>query len=186
MAIPLNLPRPPNPDKPPPRRRSVMGKVARGAGWLASGPLDWAGVRRIRRSATFIGDLATLLRHGPSRDDRFRIEEDGAFDRAATASLYGLSIEEFDQRLLARRRQTARIAYASFALACAFFLAWLWQALSSPWTTARLVSTVEFLPFSGLFLLIAFYNALLNFQIRVGRTASWREYLGTSLPFLPS
>jgi len=72
MAIPLNLPRPPNPGKPPRRRRSVMGKVARGAGWLASGPLDWAGVRRIRRSATFIGDLATLLRHGPSRDDRFR------------------------------------------------------------------------------------------------------------------
>jgi len=55
----------------------------------------------------------------------------------------------------------------------------------SPWTAMRVVLAVEFLPFCALFFLLAFYNALLNFQIRIGRTASWREYLSTKEPFLP-
>jgi hypothetical protein len=44
---------------------------------------------------------------------------------------------------------------------------------------------LEFLPFCALFYLLAFYNALLNFQMRIGRAASWREYLATSEPFWP-
>jgi hypothetical protein len=43
----------------------------------------------------------------------------------------------------------------------------------------------EFLPFLSLFLLVAFYNALLNFQIRMRRSASWREFLLTDDGFLP-
>jgi hypothetical protein len=43
----------------------------------------------------------------------------------------------------------------------------------------------EFLPFLSLFLLVAFYNALLNFQIRVRRSAGWREFLSTEEGFFP-
>ena len=32
---------------------------------------------------------------------------------------------------------------------------------------------------------LAFYNALINFQIRSGRRATWREYLLTNRGFLP-
>ena len=53
------------------------------------------------------------------------------------------------------------------------------------WTISRMVLSVEFLPFCVLFFLVAFYNALLNFQIRTRRQATWREYLLTSESFWP-
>jgi hypothetical protein len=50
----------PRSSEPPPedrkKRRSFFGKIFRGTGWLAAGPVDWAGTRRIRRGWSFIGD----------------------------------------------------------------------------------------------------------------------------------
>jgi glucan phosphoethanolaminetransferase (alkaline phosphatase superfamily) len=94
-------------------------------------------------------------------------------------------VPELERRLKIRRRQTALIAYATFVLASIFLAAWVCEALSSPWTAARVALALEFLPFCALFFLLAFYNALLNFQIRIGRAASWREFLATSEPFWP-
>ena len=48
-----------------------------------------------------------------------------------------------------------------------------------------MVLSVEFLPFCVLFFLVAFNNALLNFQIRMRRLATWRDYLLTSESFWP-
>ena len=185
MAIPIQNPGP-NPPRPvPAKRRSVFVNALRGVGGMASGPVDWMGVQRIRRSASLIGDLWAMVRRGPRRDERFKTEE-GRFDLTATAFSYGLSVEELEARLALRRRQTARIAYATAVLGCLFLLAWLWRALSSPWAEVRLSSAASFLPFCVLFLLVAFYNALLNFQLRIGRVAGWREYLMTNERFWPS
>ncbi|MBN9560490.1 MAG: hypothetical protein J0H14_07130 [Alphaproteobacteria bacterium] len=169
----------------PARRRSIFGRAIRGVGWLAAGPVDWIGTRRIARSWSFIRDLAATLRRGPRDDDRFKTEAGGGFDVDATAFTCGLSVAELEARLAASRKQTARIAYATFALAWMFLLGWLWSALSSPWSAARIASALNFLPFCALFFLVAFYNALLNFQIRIRRKASWREYLATAEPFWP-
>ncbi|HUN38812.1 MAG TPA: hypothetical protein VMU81_00835, partial [Acetobacteraceae bacterium] len=70
-------------------------------------------------------------------------------------------------------------------LACLFLLAWVHAALSTRWTTSRMVLSVEFLPFCVLFFLVGFYNALLNFQIRARRLVTWRAYLLTSASFWP-
>ena len=183
MPIPLGSPLPPAP--PPGRRRSFVKRMFRGAGWLSAGPMDWAGTGRVRRGWSLIGDLATILRAGPGRDQRFKTEDCGVFDARATAFSYGLSVPQLEQRLLARRRQTARIAYTTFALGWLFLVGWLLRALGSPLTTTRVMSALYFLPFCGLFFLIAFHNALLNFQIRSGRLASWHEYLATSERFWP-
>ena len=59
------------------------------------------------------------------------------------------------------------------------------SALSAPLTGSRLIVALEFLPFCALFFLMAFHNALINFQIRMGRTAGWREYLTTDDQFFP-
>jgi hypothetical protein len=167
------------------KRRSLLGRVFRSIGWLSAGPIDWVGLRGISRGASFIRDLCVTLRIGARRDPRFRASEDGGYDLEATAFLHGISLFELERRLKVRRRQTARIAYATFALGCIFLTAWMCEALLSPWTTMRVVLALEFLPFCALFFLLAFYNALLNFQIRIGRTASWREYLATDEPFWP-
>jgi hypothetical protein len=159
--------------------------VFRSIGWLSAGPIDWVGLRGISRGASFIRDLCVTLRIGARRDPRFRASEDGGYDLEATAFLHGISLLELERRLKVQRRQTARIAYVTFALGCIFLTAWMCEALLSPWTAMRVVLALEFLPFYALFFLLAFYNALLNFQIRIGRTASWREYLATDEPFWP-
>lgn len=142
-------------------------------------------MRRIRCGWSFIGDLVCILRGGPARDARFKTEDGGVFDVHATAFSYGMSVPELEARLRSRRLQTARIAYATFALAWLFLCSWIWHAVASPLTAMRVTSALYFLPFCGLFFLIAFYNALLNFQIRTGRLASWRAYLATTETFWP-
>lgn len=169
----------------PQRRRSLLGRAFGSIGWLCSGPVHWAGLRGISRSASFIRDLCATVRFDPERDGRFRTSVDACFDLTATAFSFGISVAELERRLKVRRRQTALIAYATFALACIFLAAWVCETLSSPWTAARIALALEFLPFCALFSLLAFYNALLNFQIRVGRAASWREFLATNEPFWP-
>ena len=167
------------------KRRSLLGRAFRSIGWLCSGPVHWAGLRGISRTASFIRDLCATVRSGSQRDGRFRTSGDACFDLTATAFSYGISVPELERRLKVRRRQTALIAYATFALGCIFLTAWICEALVSPWTAMRVVLALEFLPFCALFLLLAFYNALLNFQIRVGRSAGWREYLSTDKSFWP-
>ena len=167
------------------KRRSPLRRMFRGIGWLSAGPVDWTGRRGISRGASFIRDLIVALRFASQSDPRFRTSEDGCFDVEATAFLHGISVFELQRRLALRRRQTARIAYATFALGCIFLTAWVCEALSSPWTAGRIVLALEFLPFCALFFLLALYNAFLNFQLRIGRAASWREYLATRKPFCP-
>ena len=185
MAIPLGDPGLSPPPQPTSKRWSVFRRAFRGAGWVGGSIPDWMGVRRISRSGAFIGHLLGLLRGGPRRDDRFKVGEGGRFNLPGAALAYGVSVSELEARLVAQRRRTARIAYAAFALACLFFAGWLWQALSSPWNAVRIASMVYFLPFCALLVLVGFYHALLNFQIRIGRMASWREYLATDEPFWP-
>lgn len=176
---------PAQPSPGPRKRRSVFGRLFRGVGWLAAAPIDWIGVHRIARSASLIRATVVSLRTRPRGDTRFKTEENGDFDLKTTAFRYRLLIPELQARLSARRRQTKLIAYASVALAWAFLLAWVWQAMSAPLTPARIASALNFLPFCVLFFLVAFYNALLNYQIRTGRMACWREYLLTGKPFWP-
>ncbi len=166
-------------------RRSLIRRTWRGIGWVSGGPADWAGTSSIRGGASMIGRFLGAARSQPERDRRFKIEAEGWFDLQATAFSYGMTMPQLEARLVSRRRQTAVIAYGTFVLACLFFLAWLRSAMAIQWAAFRLMSMLEYLPFCLLFFLIAFYNALVNFQIRVGRTASWREYLSTNQAFWP-
>jgi hypothetical protein len=167
------------------RRHGLLGRAFRGIRWLSAGPVEWVGLRAISRGASLVRDLSVILRSGARRDAGFRTSEDGGFDLEATAFLHGRSVFELERRLRVRRRQTAYIAYATSALGGIFLTAWVFEVLLSPWTAGRVFLALEFLPFCVLFFLLAFYNALLNFQIRIGRIASWREYFATSEPFWP-
>ena len=167
------------------KERGLFRRIFRGVGWLSAVPADWLGVTHVRRGASAIHLLAGKLRVRAARDRRFKREPAGGFDLQATAFSYGMSVVELEARLSLRRRQTATMAYATFALAVGFLLAWLHEALHTELTASRLALALYFLPFCLLFFLIAFYNALLNFQIRTRRTAGWREYLTTEEAFLP-
>jgi hypothetical protein len=170
----------------PRRRRSFFGGVFRGTGWLMATPFAWSGADRIRRGWSLIGDLFELLRSGPARDKCVKTEGKSAFDLQATAVSYGISVHQLEACLAARRLQTARMAYAALVLGALFLAGWIWHALFLPWTATRVTSALYFVPFCAVFVLVAFYNALLNFQIRSGRLATWREYLETSDGFWPN
>lgn len=107
------------------------------------------------------------------------------FDLVATAFAYGISVAELERRLAARRRQTAALAYTMFGVGCFFVVAWVYVALRVENSGGRVALLLQFLPFCLLFYLMAFYQALLNFQIRTGKTAGWREYLSTEEEFFP-
>ncbi|MEO8715009.1 MAG: hypothetical protein ABI369_08345 [Acetobacteraceae bacterium] len=169
----------------PRQRRSIFGKAWRGVCWVGTTPVRWLGTRSIREGANLIADLASRVRVRSRRDQRFRTEEQGAFDLRATAFSYGITVPELERRLSARRRNTALIAYALGVLGLVFFGAWLLQIFAAKNTGRRMLLTIEFQPFCVLFALLAFYQALINFQIRAGRTASWREYLTTNSGFWP-
>jgi hypothetical protein len=167
------------------QRSSLFRRMFRGLGWLSAGPVEWAGLRGISRSASLIGELSAIMRSASRRDRDLGPNREGGVDLNAATLCDGLSAAELERHWKVRRRQTALTAYATFALGCLFLLAWVYEASSLPWIAPRLVLALKSLPFCALFFLLAFYHALLNFQIRVGHLASWREYLLCSEPFWP-
>jgi hypothetical protein len=188
------LPRIVDPEAPPrtfgaetprPKRRSIFGTFFRGMGWLGSSPVHWLGVKSIRQGASFIGDLADRARALSARDRRFRTAEAGGFDLRATAFGMGLTVSDLEARLVARRKQTALASYVFGGLGAVFLAVWFLKVVSTPMAGGRLVLAIDFLPLCLLFLLLAFYQALINFQIRFGRAAGWREYLTTEDDFWP-
>ena len=185
----MERPIPLSPERPSseglPRRPGVFRKTVRGARWLMGGGSDWADVRSIRKGATLIGELAQASRSGTPAKERVFVNDDRVLDLRATAFSQGMTEAALVRRLEERRRQTARIAWGTFVLAALFLVGWVHAALHTPLTLSRIMLAVDFLPFCGLFFLIAFYNALINFQIRSGRRATWREYLMTDHGFLP-
>jgi hypothetical protein len=170
----------------PRRHRSFLGLLFHGAGWLMATPFAWSGANRIKRGWWLIGDLSELLRARAARDKRVKTAGKSVFDLQATALSYGISVHQLEVRLAARRLQTARMAYAALVLGALFLAGWIWHALFLPWTATRVTSALYFVPFCAVFVLVAFYNALLNFQIRSGRLATWREYLETPDGFWPN
>ena len=167
------------------KRRSIFGKFFRGVCWLSSTPIHWMGVKSIRQGASFIGDLADRAKAPSKRDSRFKTAEAGKFDLRATAFSMGMTVSQLERHLLKRRKQTALTSYVFGLLGSIFLLIWLVKLISTPTIAARLVLAIDFLPLCLLFLLLAFYQALINYQVRIGRTASWREYLTTEDGFWP-
>jgi hypothetical protein len=167
------------------KKPSFIGRTMRRVGWLAGGPADWFGRRSVRSGAGLIGKLWHQTRTAPKRDSRFKVDDSGGFDLKATAFSYGISTEVLEQRLEQRRRMTFMVSYGALVIAVLSVIFWIHSAINEPYALARVMMAWEFLPFLSLFLLVAFYNALLNFQIRVRRSASWREFLSTEEGFLP-
>ncbi|GLR66390.1 hypothetical protein GCM10010909_10700 [Acidocella aquatica] len=167
------------------KKRSLIGRAMRRVGWLAGGPADWFGRKSVRSGAELIGKLWQQTRSAQQRDGRFKVDEAGGFDLAATAFSYGMSVQTLEQRLEQRRCMTSMISYGALFVALLGIIFWVHSAIDEPYTFARMMMVWEFLPFLALFLLVAFYNALLNFQIRLRRTAGWREFLSTEEGFFP-
>lgn len=167
------------------KRGGLLRRSVRGVGWLLASPAEWFGFRSVHAGATSIGRMYKGARAPRERDRRFRVQENGDFDRDAIALNYGITIGELERRLAARRRQTALLAYGLFGIGCLFVLGWIWVAVDTESSAGRFLMLLRFIPFCALFYLMAFYNALINFQIRTERAAGWLDYISTEEGFMP-
>jgi hypothetical protein len=167
------------------QRFGLLRRSARGVGWLLTSPTEWLGFASIQAGASVLGRTYQGIRAPRSRDLRFKTKDSRAFDLVGTAFAYGISIEALERRLAMRRRQTTWLAYGLFGFGCLLVLAWVCVAVRTASHGSRVVLLLQFLPFYALFFLMSFYQALINFQIRTGRAANWREYVFAERDFLP-
>jgi len=168
---------------PPPggKRRGLWGTL----GTLLRGPVDAFNPRQIVEGAQVIGRLTDIIRAGPQRDARIRVEEDHGLDLPAIAFLAGTSEAEIMRQLANRRRQSAMAAYTYLAGGAGFFVAWVYVALLQPGYVS-LAYVLGLVGFCTALFLAAFYNALVNWQVRTRRLGSAREFLATEDSWWPS
>jgi hypothetical protein len=164
---------------------SFLRRNWRRARYIAGGPIATIGLEEISGGARLIDKLFGLVRGGPQADERLKVNVDGTIDLVATAFCFGVSSEEFAKRICARREQTVRAAYTTFALGCLSLLLWLYGVVQVRMGSGRILSAIEFLPFCVLFFLLSFKSAWMNWQLRTLRMGSAVAYLKTTEPFLP-
>ena len=172
--------------QPGPPRSSVFGSVWRGAKATVRAPFSTFPAEQIRENARLIRALAGRLRGRAAPEPRVFRTEDGRIDLPATSFDFGLSADALQGRIAARRRQTARLAYASFGLGWVFVALWLWRGLTSGLGGLHIVGALQFIPFCAIFFLVAFKNAHVNWQLRTGQLGSAGDYLRSPEPFWPS
>jgi hypothetical protein len=96
-----------------------------------------------------------------------------------------VSVEAIPAQLANRRRETARAAWCFLAGAVGSLVVWFVETITTP-SYARLAYVAGLLLVCGAFALSAFYNALVNWQVRTLRLGTAREFLSTDESWWPS
>ena len=171
----------------PDARPSVSGRVWRGTKAAIRAPFATFPAAAISENARSIRRLYDQIRSNVNEEPQVRtyLTEDNRIDLMATGFILGLGDDGLQQRIARRRRQAARLSYASLTLGCLFVVLWVWRVLTSEWSGSHLLGAVQFTPFVAIFFLVAFKYAHINWQLRTGAPGSASEYLRSPEPFLP-
>lgn len=173
----------PEPRPPVARRRSLAWRAL---GLALTAPVACFGARHIAQNASYIGRLWSAIRAGPQGDRRILHDEQRYLNLEAMASMGQLDVLEIERQLANRRRQTKRAVFLHLTAGSGFLGAWLVKALTTPAAYVSLPYVLGLLLFCGLFFLMAFYNALVNWQIRTGRLGTASEFLHAEETWWPS
>jgi hypothetical protein len=179
MAI-RYVPLPPEHDRGPRR-----GGLWRGLKFLLGAPIQALGTEHIVRSAGLICDLANQIKVGPGPKARMRVDDSRNLDLAAMAIGAGVSLAEIHRLLANRRRQTTRAVFCYITGGAGFLALWLIEAVATP-AYMSVAYVVGLLAICTAFFLSAFYNALINWQIRTLRLGTAREFLRAEESWWPS
>lgn len=169
-----------------PEKSGRGGPIRRGFRSLFGSPAGAAGIPQIRENWRAIRGMAALIIQGPQADDRVRVKADRVLDLHEMAYVMGTTISVVEMRLSARRRQTRLAVYAYLGAAVVLWASWLYEAIASPGSYARLLTVAGLIAITTCFGLGAFYNALVNWQIRAGRLGSAGEFMSTTDSWRPS
>jgi len=172
------------PQRPPERedKRRRWG-LWRGVKFVLGGPISAVPTREIVQNAGVIKELVGRIRTGPGGDSRVWIDDGRFLDLKMMAAAQGVNVATIRWQLANRRRQTARLFICYLFGAIGFFVMWLIEAITTPAYTSFFIGL---LAICAAFLLSAFYNALVNWQIRNLRLGSALEFLHTEQSWWPS
>ena len=173
-------------DNHPQRRGKQRGTLWRGLRLVAGAPVACFGYRQIADNADTIKTLIGDIRVGPKPDHRVRLAPDRTLDVAAMAWDAHVSPLEIERQLGNRKHQTARATFL-YLLGAGLFVAFtLYHAIA----TFPVLPTLSYLLTTAsiccCFCCMAFYNALVNWQIRTRRLGSAREFLNADETWWPS
>lgn len=170
----------------PQRPEKQRGPLRRGIGFVLGGPIACLGYRQIVDNATTIKTLFGDIREGPEPDRRVRVTQEGTLDVAAMAWEAQLPQSEIERKLENRKRQTKRAAFY-YLLGAALFLAFtLYHAFAILPALPTMSFVASMTSIFCCFCSMAFYNALVNWQVRTRRLGSAREFLNTDDTWWPS
>ena len=164
-------------------RDPVRPRLLRRLGQAAVSPLLSLKLRE--RYVALRRDLDELRSSASRRPSKVRLDKTGAFDLDAMAFLLGQARRRFEDTLARRRRSTARYAWIFLGLGAMFFVAWLYRLATMTWTVNATLTALQFTPACAVFFLLAILFGLENYQIRLGRRVSVREFFSAPSGFWP-
>lgn len=164
-------------------RDPVRPRLLRRLGQAAVSPLLSLKLRE--RCVALRRDLEQLRSRDDGQPSKVRLDETGAFDLDAMAFLHGQGRRRFEDTLARRRRSTARYAWIFLGLGAMFFVAWLYRLATMTWTVNATLTALQFTPACAVFFLLALLFGLENYQIRLGRRVSVREFFSAPSGFWP-
>jgi hypothetical protein len=168
---------------------AILGRIGRAFRSVIAMPLLLVPWREIKTSGREIDAQVRSLwerKNRASMELREAIcDTDRAIDFRGFTEARGLTDGQAQALVRRRRRETARAAYLCFFLGWAAFLGLLYRVSTASWTSAAVVTALEFSPFCLVFFLMAFQFALQNFRLRTLRHATVVEFLNTNAPFWP-
>ena len=170
------------PDGRPPRRGRGLWRAL---GFLVGGPIATFGVGNVVEGARTIESLAGRIKAESNRPSSVRLDDAGFFDLPETAARTNTDVHYLQILLRCRRTQTARATKTYLLGGCGFLAFWIYAGLIAPGgaSTAYILALIAL---AGLFFIGAFYNALVNWQVRTNRLGSFQEFLATSETWWPS
>ena len=163
----------------------TQGPIRRGLGFIFS-PRGYVPVKDIREGGAVIGELIARIRAGKAKGRRhIRFDETGHFDIVAMAFDAACSPAEIERRMANRRAQTRQWTLGYLVMGSGLLIFWAAEGTLFSWRSVSLVQSLLFLAVVGCFFLLAFYQALVNWQIRCRRLGSVREFLFTNDSWWP-
>ncbi len=166
------------PTKPP-------GAFRRGLAFIFS-PRGYVPVKDIREGGAVIWELIARLRAGKAKRRRqIRFDETGHFDIAAMAFDAACAPAEIERRLKNRQAQTRHWTLGYLVMGSGLLIFWAAEGTLFSWWSVSLLQSLLFLAVVGCIFLLAFYQALVNWQIRSRRLGSVRELLLTNDSWWP-
>ena len=159
------------------------GAFWRGAHFIAA-PYVSAG-KDIRQGGLFIGDLWRVIRLRRKASRKIRLYSDKSFDILAMAFDANVAPAEIERRLFNRRIQTRRNTFSYLICGIILLAVWAWEISLKESTTISMLDMMGFLVVAGCFFIAAFFNALINWQVRTRRLGSVGEFLRLEASWWP-